>query len=383
MDEQQYSTLHEALAVIPDPRQARGKRHGWQLILTLVAAAVSNGVTSVKGIGRWIRCHQADLEQRLQPGRGLPSESTVRRALQDVNLAALEAQVGAVQPQPVRQPAKPPRWRGQSIDGKAVRGLRRYGQKLHLVSLVAHAPTVVLRQVAVSEKRNEISAVPQLLAGCDLTGTVTTMDALLCQRALCQQIIAQAGHYLVVVKANHPALYEAIDLLFTANGWTVAEKACEVQVHRTCEKGHGRIETRTLEASTTLVGYLDWPGCAQVLRRHCQRLERKTGKLNQKTTYAITSLSPHQADAATLAALWRAHWSIENRVHYVRDVTMGEDASHLRTGNAPHALAAFRNAILSLLRYHGWSSIPDAFQFYAASLDRTLQLLGARSPIRL
>jgi predicted transposase YbfD/YdcC len=342
----------------------------------LVAAAVSNGVSSVKGIGRWIGSHQAELAQRLSPEHGLPSESTVRRALQDVDVVALEAKFGAVKQRPVRPSPKPMSWCGQSIDGKSVRGVRRYGQKLHLVSLVAHTPTVVLRQVAVSDKRNEISAVPALLAGCDLSGTVTTMDALLCQRTLCQQLLAQGGHYLVVVKANHPALYEAIDLLFTGEGWTVAEKACEVQRHRSCEKGHGRIETRTLEASTTLVGYLDWPGCVQVLRRHCQRIERKSGKVSEKTTYAITSLAPHQADAATLATIWRAHWSIENRVHYVRDVTMGEDASHLRSRNAPHALAAFRNAILSRFRTHGWSSVPDAFQFYAASLDRTLHLLG-------
>jgi predicted transposase YbfD/YdcC len=368
MDGEEYTTLHSALSTIPDPRQARGKRHEWSLLLTLIAAAVSNGVRSSKGIGRWIWSHQAELVAQLRPERGLPSPSTVRRALQGIDLAALDAQVSAVKPTGKQRPSRPTGWQGQAIDGKAVRGVRRYGSKLHLVSLVAHQPTVVLGQVAVSEKRNEMTVVPQLLTGRDLQGTVTTMDALLCQRRLCQQILDQGGHYLVVVKSNHPTLYEAIDLLFTGNGWTVSEKA------------HGRIETRTLHASTTLVGYLDWPGCAQVLRRHCQRIECKRGKINQKTTYAITSLSPQQATAATLAALWRAHWAIENRLHYVRDVTMGEDASHLCTQNAPHALAAFRNAILSLFRYHGWASIPDAFQFYAASLSRTLQLIGVPIP---
>lgn len=97
-----------------------------------------------------------------------------------------------------------PALKGQSIDGKTVRGLRRYEQSLHLVSLVRHDSGIVLNQLAVNDKSNEITAVPQLLAKRDLTGTVTTMDALLTQRALCRQILEQGGHYLVVVKRNHP-----------------------------------------------------------------------------------------------------------------------------------------------------------------------------------
>jgi predicted transposase YbfD/YdcC len=160
----------------------------------------------------------------------------------------------------------------------------------------------------------------------------------------------------------------------------VQEKRQEYQRVHSCGKDHGRLESRTLETSTSLVGYLDWPGVQQVLRRHTRRTLLKTGQTSEKTTYAITSLSRSQADAHTLAALWRAHWSIDDRVHYVRDVAFREDAGHVHTGHAPHTLAALRNAILNCLRHQGWRSIPDAFAYDAASLHRSLTLIGAHAP---
>jgi predicted transposase YbfD/YdcC len=387
MEVGKYETLQAALADVPDERKKRGRRHRWDLILTLIAAAVSNGAHTVRGISRWVKSHEAELVEQLRPLRGLPSEATIRRALVRMPVAPLEERVsvymqeanrtcGAVQAVAAASGGLV----GQAVDGKAVRGVRRYGKKLHLVSLVAHGSGVVLNQVAEADKRNEITAVPALLQGRDLSGTVITMDALLTQRSLCQQILDQNGHYLVVVKANQPALYEAIDVLFSGEPWTVQEKAQEYQSGHTCNKDHGRLESRTLETSTTLADYLDWPGAVQVLRRQSERTVLKTGKTSYKTTYAITSLAPGQAGASALATFWRGHWTIENQVHYVRDVSMHEDAGHLRSGQAPHALATFRNAALSLFRLHGWRCIPDAIQHYAASLDRTLRLIGACLP---
>jgi predicted transposase YbfD/YdcC len=300
-----------------------------------------------------------------------------------ISIEKLEAQVSAYMSQAEAAEQKATaaaedaqQLQGQSIDGKTVRGVRRYGRSLHLVSLVRHGSGVVLNQVAVADKSNEITAVPHLLAKRDLTGTVTTMDALLAQRTLCQQILSQGGHYLVVVKRNHPVLYDDIALLFAGQPWTIDEKARQYQSVHSCQKQHGRIETRILETSTSLAGYLDWPGVAQVMRRHSKRIILRSGKTTQKTTYAITSLPRQLATANQLAAIWRNHWTIENRVHYVRDVTMSEDACHVRSGRAPHALAAFRNAVLGLFRLNHWQTIPDAIAFYAASLDRTLYLVG-------
>lgn len=391
MDTVEYSSLAAALGDVPDPRQARGRRYPWPLLLTLLAAAVVSGQQTLRAIGQWVEEHAEDLVGLLDPPRGrLPSPSTLRRALRAVDVAALEvrlARFAAGVPTPPPLPAAgpgptppPPAWEGQALDGKAVRGANRHGAHVHLVSRVRHTDGVVLDQAAVAAQSSEIAAVPGLLAGQDLTGAVLTMDAQLAQRTLAQQIRAQHGHYLMVVKANQPALYWAIERLFAAP--PAPAPTDHVATVTTVTKGHGRLETRTLERSAALNAYLDWPAVGQVLRRTCQRVSLTTGELQEEVTYGLSSLPPSAASVATMEALWRGHWTIENRVHYVRDVTLGEDAGQTWTGRAPQALAALRNGLLSLLRALGWTHIADALRHYGAYAARAIQVLSA-TPARL
>ena len=374
MDAQEYSSLAAALAAVPDPRQARGKRHAWSLILVLIGAALVSGQHNVRAIGQWVAERREELVALLHPPAGrLPSTPTLRRALRAVDIDALEQRIAA---SARRVPASPPgRWSGQAVDGKAVRGANTHGAQVHLVSLVRHADGGVLGQARVPDKSNEITAAPRLLAGRDLAGTVTTMDALLTQRALAAQIRRQGGHYLMVVKENQPALHAAIHRLFTAPPVPLASDCAATSTHT--EKGHGRLETRTLERSAALNDYLDWPGVGQVLRRTYRAVDLATGVVSLEVTYGVTSLTPQEATAEAVAGLWRAHWTIENRVHYPRDVSLGEDAGQVRVGNAPQALAAFRNGVLTLLRGQGWASIADALRHYGAYAARALRLLGA------
>ena len=267
------------------------------------------------------------------------------------------------------------RWVGQVVDGKVGCGANRHGATVHLVSLVRHADGVVLGQVRVADKSNELTAAPGLLAGRDLTGTVTTMDALLTQRTLAAQIRRQGGHYLMVVKENQPALYSAIHRLFTEPVAPLASDCTAARGHT--EKGHGRLETRTLERTAALNDYLDWPEVGQVLRRTYRAVELTTGAVSEEATYGLTSLPPQAASVGQVEALWRGHWSVENRVHYPRDVSWGEDAGQVRAGHAPQALATLRNGVLNLLRAQGWRSIPDALRHYGAYAPRALRLLGA------
>lgn len=260
------------------------------------------------------------------------------------------------------------------MDGKAVRGANRHGANVHLVSLVHHGSARIRKQVRVRDKSNEITAVPVLLADLDLHGTVTTMDSLLCQQAIAQQIVAQHGHYLMVVKENQPALFAAIDLVFRCP--PPPEKTDYAEAFTTANKGHGRLETRTLERTAALTGHLNWPGVGQVLRRTCRRINRTTGEISEKVTYGVTSLTPAEASAAEVEALWRGHWGIENKVHYVRDETLGEDRGQMHRGQAPQALAALRNGILSLLRSQGVTQIADALRHHGASVHAALALIG-------
>lgn len=381
MDERQYSSLALLFEGLADPRKARGRRHGWGTILTLIGAALVSGQRGMQAVSQWVTEHAEELCRLLRPPRQrLPSDSTLRRALRVLDLDALEQRLAGFAAG-LTDAARPVGTvTGLAIDGKAVRGANAHGAALHLVSLVRHDDARVLRQVAVAAKSNEITAVPRVLAGYDLTGAVVTMDALLTQRALARQIRRQGGHYLLVVKENQPALYAAIEQLFT--GELLVEPTDCAASATAQEKRHGRLTTRTLERTAALNRYLDWPEVGQVLRRTYHAGDLATGKVSHEVTYGLTSLPAATTTPAEVARHWRGHWAIENRVHYVRDVTLGEDACQVRAGNAPQALAALRNALLSLLRAHGWTNIAAALRHYGAYATRALTLLGAL-PARL
>ena len=142
----------------------------------------------------------------------------------------------------------------------------------------------------------------------------------------------------------------------------------------TCDKRSGRIERRRLQTSTRLAGHSDWPSLTQVCR-----LVRTTRQGEVETTeidYAITSVPRDQADAAQLLAWWRGHWSIENRVHWVRDVTLDEDACRIRKGDAPQNLAALRNAIVSMLRLEGATNIAKGIRACTWKTQHLVTKLG-------
>ncbi len=375
MDKNEYTTLAEALAGVPDPRKRRGVRHSWRLVLTLIGAAMVAGQKHTHAIGQWVSEHTQTLLECLEPaGERLPSEATLRRALLAVDADVLEARLkgftGGLD-------KGVPTLRGQALDGKQVRGAGTHGRKVHLLSVVRHESAIVLAQVEVGTKTNEIGAAPALLAELELLNTVTTVDALLAQRSLAQQILDGGGHYLMVIKRNQPEMYEAIAQLFADPPWLPHERELEYWTHSSWGKGHGRYETRVLEASSSLNGWLNWPGVGQVMRRQCKRVIVGTGEVEVETTYGITSLSHEQAGAPQLEGFWRGHWGIENKIHYVRDVTMGEDAGQIHKGSAPQVMAALRNSIISLLRHKGWKNIANALRHFDAHPSLALDLIGA------
>jgi len=379
MDQPQYSSLMDLFAAMPDPRQARGKRYSWSLILTLIAAALVSGERGVRALSQWISARQPELLAVLGGTRQqLPSATTVRRALRVVDVADLEARARALGGPVVVAPPKagaPPPLVGVALDGKQVNGANAHGAQIHLLSLTRHADACVLRQHAVAAKTNEIPTAPHLLAGLDLTNVVVTMDALLTQHALATQIRQQRGHYFMVVKGNQPTL--AADIALAFDGTCPVFPGDHVATTTTVDKRHGRLETRTLDRTAALNAYLTWPAVGQVLRRTCHSVILKTGAIRHEVSYAITSLPAATTTPAQLEALWRGHWTIENQVHYVRDVTFGEDAGQVWTGNAPEALAILRTLLLTVLRRHGWTNIADALRHYGAYAPRALTLLGA------
>jgi len=380
----QVPSLRSILADLPDVRHARGKRHSLLALLTLACLAMLCGADSQSAIADWLADHDPLWRTRLGFTHPTgPSQSTFCRVFQTLHVAAFEAALAAWTEQvygalransALNGPPLP--LAGLALDGKTLRGSATAALPgRHLLSAFTHQYGLVLGQTPVVGKTNEITRAPTLLAGLVLEGRLVTADALLTQRAIAAQIVAAGGDYLLVVKENQPDLLADIQAVFAAGPLLAdtIQQAYTVQLHGQ------RIEERALQASTALVGYSDWPGLAQVLEVMRVVTEKGRGHWHYEVAYAITSLAPQQAGAAQLLRAWQAHWEIENRLHWVRDVTFGEDRARVRAGAGPQVLAALRNTVIGLLRRAGGRNLARDRRRYAAQPEGALALLGVPS----
>jgi predicted transposase YbfD/YdcC len=300
----QYSAMLETFKDVPDPRRRPNRLYPWQLLWALISAALASDCQTPAAIARSLKEHRDELFAVLPPSLiRLPSESTIRRTLSCVDATKLDAALSLLPTlspaAPVQAPgaAPPTSLAGLAIDGKSVRGVTRDGHPCQLVSLVEHTSATVVAQEQVSRKRDERSAVPVLLALRDLRGRVITLDALHTLKPTARLILAAGGDYLMVVKKNQRTLYDFLDLLFRLPSHPADHEVWD-QVGPRSEKGHGRLETRTLISGNAHSEDIDWPGVRQVMRRECERIEVKTGKLTREVSYGVTSLAPERADAA-------------------------------------------------------------------------------------
>lgn len=266
-----------------------------------------------------------------------------------------------------------------ALDGKTLRGTIPLGQTrgVHLLAAYLPGEGVVLMQVAVERRENEIQVAPQVLKRLDLQGKIVTGDALLTQRQLARQIVEAGGDYVFPVKDNQPQLLQDIQTVFEpetcVKGFSPVAK--DFRSTAQVEKGHGRLERRTLTVSSDLKGYVDWPYAEQVFKLEREFVQLNTGQLTQDVVYGVTSLTSPEAHAERLLAITRGHWGIENGLHYRRDVTLHEDRSRVRTGQAPQLLAAINNLVLGVFARVGYTSAPEARRHFAAHLDEAVHLV--------
>ncbi len=263
-----------------------------------------------------------------------------------------------------------------AVDGKTLRGSANQGAtESHLLSALSQRLNIVLGQVAVPDATNEMGVLDQLLDLIGIAGYVTTTDALHTQRDIAQAIVEGQGDYLQVMKENQPGLLEDIQTLFEQ------PKAVQETFHAAHSINlHGdRIEERHLVASNALAGYTDWPGLQQVMQLERRTLNKQKQVLRHEVVYGVTSLSPERASAHQLLKLWREHWHIENKLHYVRDVTFDEDRSQVRVGHIPQVMATFRNVTISLFRLLGWTNIAAACRHFAAQPQLALAAVGIQT----
>jgi len=359
-------TRHErplsVLDTVPDPRDRRGVRYSLVGVLALAVTATLAGCRSFAAIGQWAAETAVDnLASFGLISGSAPDESTLRKLFARIDADALDWALGTwmwTRTFTVEQR------RVIALDGKTIRGARTRpgGKAPHLVAAFDHGAGVVLGQVAVDAKSNEIPAARTLLGHLDLDDAVVTLDAMHTQTDTATTITGAGGDYVFTVKANMPTLHQKLK--------TLPWKDMPAHTTRTAERG--RRVTRTIKVADA-PDWIDFPGAAQVAQ--LRRTVTDNGSKTVEAVYLITSANHTAAPPQRLAAWVQGHWSIENRLHWVRDVTFAEDGSQVRTGQAPRVMATCRNLAIGMLRITGWDNIAAGLRHHARHPDHALKLI--------
>ena len=325
----------------PDPRLALRVVYPLLEVLFVLYVGQLCGMEDVNEIALFAKLELAWFRQFLPFKPGIAPAQTLRRVIAMIDRRAFEALFTAWSAA----------WCGPgvvAIDGKCLRGAGAGAdhQALYTVSAFAHRAGLVLGQQKVGDKSNEITAIPALLERLTLTGNIVTIDAMGTQSAIAATIRAKQADYILALKGNQGTLHDDVVRFFADATLT---KDCAV--HTTTNLGHGRIEERSIrviDASDWLCAmHPHWQDLRCIVALTARRTFKKTGQTGAETRYYITSLPP---DPALILEAIRAHWSIENTLHWTLDVTFGEDKSRLRKDNAAANMAVIRKAAFNTLK---------------------------------
>jgi predicted transposase YbfD/YdcC len=342
------STLSFAhhFAGLTDPRLDRSRLHELLDIVAIAICAVVAGADSWDDIEDFGKVKFDWLKTFLDLPNGIPSHDTFRRLFerldpaefQDAFLGWIEALHEATEQQVI------------AIDGKTLRRSfdRAKGKSaLHMVHAWATANHLLLGQVAVDQKSNEITAIPKLLKMLEIAGAIVTIDAMGCQKEIARTIRGRQADYILALKANHERFFEQI-VAFWDGACARLMKDSDIRYHREWSRGHGRDEARRCWATSDLswlAGKEEWTGLKSVVLVESERFLGET--LSVETRYYLSSLP---ADAKLLNRAIRSHWGVENSLHWVLDVTFQEDRSRIKKENAPENFGLLRRLALCLLK---------------------------------
>jgi predicted transposase YbfD/YdcC len=366
--------LAEYLSQLTDPRDKRGKVYPLGMVLALIILAKLAGEDKPSAICEWIRLRCDEFVALFNcKHRRMPCLNIIRWILEKVvTLAELEKLLrdylhktyGGQQSQLV------------IMDGKTMRGTIPKGstQGVHLLTAFLPEEGIVLKQIEVGSKENEVSAAPQLIADLGLKNRVVCGDALHTQRQLSLDILAKGGNYLWFVKNNQPTLRADVEQFFKppqrSAGWLLPELPRTTA--ETTNSGHGRIERRRLTMIQDEQEFLDWPGVRQVFKLERQFTHLKSGEVSTQVVYGITSCDAEMASAEQLLAWTRQYWGIENGLHYRRDVTLKEDATRMSQPTLAATMATLNNFVVSLAQKLGYANLASARRIFNARIAAQL-----------
>jgi predicted transposase YbfD/YdcC len=375
MDAQATAVFFGFFADLPDPRR-HNVRHLFTDILSIAILAVMSRANDWSEIVLYAQIREAWLATFLTLPKGIPCEDTFRRVFARIDPDAFERCFIRWTTALAEAGAQAPEGKLINLDGKTMRRSFEHAwdkQGLHLVSAWCQHNQVVLGQLAVEQKSNEITAIPKLLAMLNIKKAVVTIDAMGCQREIAGQIKSQGGDYVLAVKDNQPALHEKVRRLLdeaALDGFAGMSHGYDEQAN----KGHGRLEKREVWV-TDEVKWLGpellalWPGLTSVARVQSTRkdLGDPTGKVSIERRYYIASLKG--TDAAKMAAAIRGHWGVENKLHWRLDMAFREDESRLRKDHSAENFSRLRRIAMNQLRKTPDGKISLKGQRYLCSLD--------------
>jgi predicted transposase YbfD/YdcC len=368
---------------LPDPRLNRTKDHDLIDLLVIAICTLLCAGESFNDMEDFGRAKQDWFKTFLGLRHGIPSHDTFNRVFAALDPKAfLDCFLRWTQS--VRQ-AVPQEI--VALDGKALRRALDKDQSVqYIVSAWAESNGLVLGQLKVADKSNEITAVPQLLRVLELSGCIVTLDAMGCQKKIAKEIVEADADYVLALKGNQEKVHEEVKSFLDATleekqrrrpkGAAVPQAAQTLQTFETVEKDHGRLETRRYYQSDCLEWFADkgkWEGLASVgLVESVRELD---GKTTVERRYYLSSL---KLDVAAFARAVRGHWGVENKLHWVLDVCFGEDQSRAREGYAAENLATLRRLALNLLKREKTKKRGIRSKMLNASWDHAylLRLLG-------
>ena len=348
------NSIQEHFADLPDPRRAQGKRHRLSDMIVIAVCAVICCADSWSDVADFGRAKRKWFETFLDLPHGIPCTDTFERVFARLDPDAFERCFMSW----TEALAGSSRGKLVAIDGKRIRRSFAHAwdhsTATHLVSAFVHENATVLGQLSVDCKENEIVAIPKLLELLDLTGATVTIDAMGCQTEIAGKIVQNGGDYVLAVKENQPALHEALkrnlDEMILENFKDVRHGFVQ-----TVDGDHGRIETRRVWVTDQLDDWLDesqrtrWPGLKSIAVVESKReIPLKPASIERR--YFISSLADADAGVSRMAACVRGHWSVENKLHWVLDVSFAEDQSRQRKDNSAENFSRLRRIALNLLR---------------------------------
>jgi len=379
---------------VKDPRRKQGQRVSLTSILLLALAAMLSNHLSELAIAQWGAGQSEEIKKALGFEKGVtPHQTTLQRLFRRLNVEEIEAAFRQMFLKILNNDQEQRGGCAVSIDGKAQRGRLKFeeenGYPIHAVSIVDHQTGIVLTQGHV--EKTDVETQGKQKSQSKLTGekeqeeqeakkqkSELAVASRLIQHIDWQGKVLTGGDYLFLVKSNQPQLLEDLRVLFAPP--SPAKRAGEgvlrlpEQHAHTTEKAHGRLDMRSIRVSSELKGYSDWPGLEQVFE--IRRCWQSKGVWKEALRYGVTSLPATIAIPERVLKLKRGHWTIENGLHYVKDVTMGEDKSTVHTDNGPKIMVALRNTVVSLLRRAGFSTIVARMRYNSIHPEAALEVLS-------